>query len=213
MHRIQRDRFKGNEVEAICRNQVSWKTVANVLSSGAQPRAGRIEHRLQGGGGEVSRSFRYGRHGRDVGFSHADSRALVADEEKRAVAEDGSAGGGPKLVAPKSRLGLAHTEKVCRIQLVVAQKLIGRAVQGIRPGLRRNNHRAAHAESVLCRIVVSDYLEFLNGIDGRRDSLRLIAQLASRKARIVIGAIEEDVGLQTVLSERAESSFRVRAAS
>src|SRR5262249_42054023 len=106
-----------------------------------------------------------------------------------------------------SRSG-AIGEKVRAIELVIAEKFVKRAVKAVAAGPGGNQHLAAHAKTVFCRVVIGDHLEFGYGVHGGLYRLRLKAERPAGSARAVVDPVQQDVGLESVLAERDEAALR-----
>ena len=91
------------------------------------------------------------------------SLCLIIHEEERLVLLDRAAERASKLI--QIELFFRRSEEALRIELGVAEKLEKGSVELIRSGFRGYQHRRTRARTVFGRVVVSENLEFLDGIN------------------------------------------------
>ena len=161
-----------------------WRTVCPVSGS-------RI------GGREDAGPVASGRHARQPRDAAGDPRALVVGEEERPSLDHRAAEVAAELVLIVGRLCRvgALREVVDGVERLVAEVLVGRAVEVVRAGLRRDADGGARRASVLRRVRAGHDLEFLNRVDrGPRDLRRQLLHVLGDA--VVVDAVEEEVVLE-----------------
>ena len=88
---------------------------------------------------------------------------LVIHKEKSLVLPNWPAQRTAKLI--EIELLLESRKVALGIQVGVAEILVERPVQLVRSGFRRNQHRRTRARAIFRRVVVSENLKFLNGVN------------------------------------------------
>lgn len=99
-------------------------------------------------------------------------RSLIIPEDEQLVAPDWAAHRTAKLV-PLERVSCVRKE-ICRVQIVVSQKLEPITVPSIGSRLCYNTHSGGRRESILRLEVVYENLEFLGGIGIRERSSKQV---------------------------------------
>ena len=137
------------------------------------------------------------RDARDARDPAGDARALVIDEEERPVLDEGAAQVAAELVLVVGRLRLARPlrEEVVRVQRVVAEVVVGGAVELVGARLGGDADGGARRASVLGRVGRGHDLELLDGVDG--GARHLGGQLLHVGGdAVVVDAVQQEVVLQ-----------------
>ena len=120
---------------------------------------------------EIAPPHAFGGHGRQEGLPLAHAIALIAAEEEGLRPQHGPAERAAKLMlAEVGRFAAgALVEKVVGVERVVAEELVGVALEGVRPGFDLDVHDAAERSAELRRIGAGLQLELVQRIDGGED--------------------------------------------
>ena len=154
-------------------------------------------HRIADRGRENAGPVVEGRHARQARHAAGDPRAFVVGEEERPSLDHRAAQVAAELVLVVGRLRRvgALREEVDGVERLVAEVLVGGAVEVVRAGLRRDADRGARRASVLGRVRAGHHLEFLDRVDRRpRDLGRQLLHVLGDG--VVVDAVEEEVVLE-----------------
>src|SRR5690348_3978390 len=144
--------FRRNRIDAAGGNDVPWE---GLPCNGI--------HQLPGDAGEITLTLRIGQDGSGISQRYiAQERALVSTEEKEAVLLDRAAGAASELIALEEVM--CWREEVAGIQVAVAQKLEGAAVQLVGAGFGDHVDNRAGAAAVLGAVAVGLNAELLHRI-------------------------------------------------
>ena len=177
--------FGRNAVEAALGDAIAREDVANLAGAvgvGANG-VGIVDGNLHAVGvgqvGKVALPPLGDRHRGNAGRRAPQLIALVVEEAEGPVLDEGSTNGAAVLVVAE---GQAHDgEGVARIQLVVAEELIQRAMDGVGTGLGNQIDGAAGREAEFRRHGAALHLELLHRVNGRRH-----AHFAHIRKRVVV---------------------------
>ena len=97
----------------------------------------------------------------------ADLQAFVRTKEKHPVLEDGPPGSGAKLVAAENTVFTGLIETVTRIQSIILEELVGRAMELIRAAFSDDLNLSTRIAPEFCVEIVRYQFEFLDGIQAQ----------------------------------------------
>ena len=159
--------------------------------------------RIADGAGEDTRAVVERRYAREARHPAGDAGALVVDEEERLVLDQGAAQVAAELVLVVGRRDRrrarerrrALRQEVDRVQAVVAEELVGRAVQVVGAGLGGDGDGGPGGAPVLRGVGAGDDLELLDRVDRRAGDLARQLLHVLRDA-VVVHPVEQEVVLQ-----------------
>ena len=193
-----------HRVDAARRDHVAREVLAGerVLDRGREDALPLLHRRHAGGARRAAR----------------DAGALVVREEEEPVLDHRAADVEAELVLRVARLGQRDevvlgaevlVEVGVRVELLVAQVVVGRAAERIRPRLGRDRDRPARGAPVLRGVGARHDLELLDRVDRRARDLRR-QLLDVLRDRVVVDAVEQEVVLERAVAVHVHAAGAAR---
>jgi hypothetical protein len=135
------------------------------------------------------------------------AQPLVAAEEEGLVLDDRAAEGEAELVAPELRLPVV--EEVARVQVVVAQELEDRPVEGVGAGLGDGEEDAPGGAAVLGAVAVGEHPELFDGLDADEQPLGAARRVVERVVECRPVELEEVLAGARARDREARAAPRV----